>query len=74
MFWSRENLLGSRENTGLPTKDVTLTTTVELLSTLIFINYVYCNSYPTVLMLAILFINVYKRHTKSEDRNIFKFS
>ena len=60
--------------TGLPTKDATLTTTVELLSTLILINYAHCNCYPTVFMLAILFINVYKGYTKSEDQNTFKFS
>ena len=73
--WEIQNHgLEMQNNTGLPTKDATSTTTVQLFSTHILTNYMHCNSLLTLALFAMLFINVSKGHTKSKNRNSFKFA
>ena len=56
------------EATGLPTKDATSTTTVELLSGFILTNYALWSHSLTESKFVILFINAYKDHMKGKDR------
>ena len=59
-------------STGLPTKDATSTTTVELFSVHIITKYALCSHSVTLSELAILFINVYEVITKGKDRLHFQ--
>ena len=52
-----------KTNTGIPTKDATSMTTVDLLSSFVLTKLGRCNSSLTVLTFAIQFINFGEGHT-----------